>query len=262
MTASISDTIAKPRLHVEQLARVCVALMGVVVIASAFLRLHGANAALASAWADELGLARAVHRIAATLVLLGALVMWWLARRDGRARALVAVGLALSVLGVVAGASRAAPVVVLNLIGGLAMLALCAALATPLPHAAAPTQAADGGTRSIARALLAVVFVQAAGGAWASATASADCGFVAGCGALPLAHRTAGVLIASTLIVFGARIAWREGRVSAAALALLAFLSLLVGLLGAGLGTAGMPVLAVVHNALAAATVVTLVRLG
>jgi heme A synthase len=95
------------------------------------------------------------------------------------------------VLGVVAGASRAAPVVVLNLVGGFAMLALCAALATPATHAE------DSRTRATARTLLAIVFARAAAGAWASATASADCGFVAGCGALPLAHRTAGVVIAS-----------------------------------------------------------------
>ncbi len=256
MTASMTHTTAKPRLHVEHIARGCVVLMGVVVIASAFLRLHGSNAALAAAWSGELEIARGVHRVAATLALLGALWMWWLARRDRRAQALVAVGLLLSVLGIVVGASRAATVVMLNLAGGFAMLALCAALATPA------TNAEYSRTRATARALLAIVFVQAAAGAWASATASADCGFVAGCGALPLAHRAAGVLLAAALMVFGARTAWREGRASGAALALLAFLSLLVGLLGAGLGTAGLPVLVIVHNALAAAMVVMLVRLG
>ncbi len=254
MTASITHTTAKPRLRVEHIARGCIVLMGVVVIASAFLRLHGANAALAAAWSGELTLARGVHRVAATLALLGALWMWWLSRRDRRAQALVAVGLLLSVLGIVAGASRAAPVVMLNLVGGFAMLGLSAALATP--------RASDRTARPAARALLVLVFLQAAGGAWASAPASPDCGLVTNCAALPLAHRTAGVLLAAALMTFGARTAWREGRSSAAALALLAFLSLLVGLLGAATGTAGLPVLAVVHNALAAAMVVVLVRLA
>lgn len=252
MSASIARTITKPRLHVEHIARGCLVLMGVVVIASAFLRVHGASTALTPAWATGLDLARGVHRIAATLVLLASLLMWWLARRDRRAQALVAVGLLLSVLGVAAGASRAAPVVMLNLIGGFAMLALCAVLAT--------TRAVRA-PRPAARMLLMLVFLQAAGGAWASAWASTDCGFVSGCGALPLAHRAAGVLLAAALMVFGSRTAWLDSRASAAALALLAFLSLLVGVLGAGLGGGALPLSTVVHNALAAATVVMLVRL-
>ena len=261
MTAIVSDTIVKPRLRVERLARACLVLMGLVVVASAFLRLHGASDALAVAWARELEITRGVHRFAATLVLLGAIAMMWLARRDRRAQALVASGLMLSVLGVVTGASRAAPVVVLNLVGGFAMLALCAALATP-PHAGADLPAPRRSARSTARVLLAIVFVQAAFGAWASATPSAACGVVAGCGALPIVHRAVGALLAVALIVFGSRAAWRDGRSSAAALALLAFLSLLVGVLGAGFGSGALPMLAVVHNALAAAMVAMLVRLG
>jgi hypothetical protein len=244
-------------LALRRIALLCVALMAVVVVASAFLRHLGATAALQAAWASELVLARQVHRVAATLALLGAVAMVVLARRSrsrvALAWSLLGVGLLLSVLGVVAGASRAAPVVLINLAGGLAMLALCVRLA------AGETRASVG---RAAWSLLGLVALQAAAGALASANASADCVELTGCSAYALLHRVSGVLLAIALIVFGARVAWRLQRPSRAALALIGLLLLLLGTVAAGIGSTTLPLLIVMHNALGAAAVAGLVHQG
>jgi hypothetical protein len=237
-----------------RLAALCLALMFVVVVASAFLR-HYADQA---AWAGELARARQIHRVAATLVLLGALAMVWLARRaqDGVALrlawCLVGVAALLSALGVAAGASRAAPVVLVNLLGGFAMLALCARLSLSAP--------ARGGSGRAARWLLALMALQAAAGAIASAQAGPECVALTGCSAAAMVHRVSGVLLALGLLVFGVRSAQRLQRWEDAALALIALLLLLAGVLAAGIGSTTLPALAVVHNALGAAALVLLAR--
>jgi hypothetical protein len=242
-------------LALRRIALLCVALMAVVVVASAFLRHLGATAALQAAWASELVLARQVHRVAATLALLGAVAMVVLARRSrsrvALAWSLLGVGLLLSVLGVVAGASRAAPVVLINLAGGLAMLALCVRLAL------SDTRAGVGRAAWI---VLGLVALQA--GALASANASSDCEALTGCSAYALLHRVSGVLLAIALIFFGAQVAWRLQRPSGAALALIGLLLLLLGTVAAGIGSTTLPLLIVMHNALGAAAVGLLARLG
>ncbi len=245
-------------LVLRRTAWLCAALMAVVVVASAFLRHHGASAALQAAWASELALARQVHRVAATLALIGAVVLVVLARRARSPRValawcLLGVGLLLSVVGVAGGASRAAPVVVINLLGGLAMLALCVRLA------AGDTRAGVGRAAPI---VLVLVALQATAGAFASANASADCAALTGCSAYALLHRTSGVLLAFTLMAFGGWTAWRLQRPSGATLALIGLLLLLLGTIAAGIGSTTLPVLIVMHNAFGAAAVAALVRLG
>ncbi len=237
-------------------AMLCMVLMAVVVVASAFLRHLGATAVLQAAWASELALARQVHRVAATLVLLGAVAMVVLARR-ARSSAVIAwsllgVGLLLSAVGVAAGASRAAPVVLVNLAGGLTMLALCVRLAI---------SEVRGGVGRAAWIVLGLVALQAALGALASANASSDCEALTGCSAYALLHRISGVLLAFVLIVFGAHVAWRLQRPSGAALALIGLLLLLLGTVAAGIGSTTLPLLIVMHNALGAVAVGLLVRL-
>jgi hypothetical protein len=240
------------------LAWLCLCLMGVVVVASAFLRHHGAGDALQAAWAGELALARLVHRIAASVVLLGAVAMMVAARRAGErtafalAAALFGVALLLSAVGLLAGASRSGAVVLVNLLGGFAMLGLCARLAA---------QPSRTGIGRAAWTVLGLVALQAAGGALASAHASPDCVGLTDCSPFALLHRVSGVLLAFGLMVFGLWAAWRRQRVSAAVLALLALLLLLLGVLLAGIGSTTLPPLVVLHNALAAAAVVILVRL-
>jgi hypothetical protein len=70
------------------------------------------------------------------------------------------------------------------------------------------------------------------------------------------------VLLAFTLIVFGLWLAWRLQRRSGTALALTGLLLLLLGTIAAGIGSTTVPLLIVVHNALGAAAVGLLVRLG
>jgi len=239
-------------------ALLCAALMAVVVVASAFLRHLGASEALQAAWAGELMLARQMHRVAATLVLIGAVVLVVLARRARSSHAVLAwsllgLGLLLSVVGVVAGASRAAPVVLINLLGGVAMLGLCVRLAISDKRA---------GIGRAAWIVLGLVALQAAAGALASANASPDCVALSGCSAYALLHRISGVLLAFALIVIGVRAAWRLQRPSGAALALIGLLLLLLGTVAAGIGSTTLPLLIVMHNALGAAAVAGLVRLA
>lgn len=247
-------TFASPMLR--RITLLCLPLMLVVVLASAFLRHHADQAA----WATELAFARQVHRVAATLVLLGAVAMVVLARRMANHRvtlalasALLGVALLLSAVGIAAGASRAAPVVLVNLLGGLTMLALCARLAM------GPARAGIG---RAAWVMLGLVALQAAGGALASANASDTCVGLTDCGVFAVLHRVSGVLLAFGLMVFGLWSAWRLARRSGFALALLALLLLLVGTLSAGIGSTTLPMLVVVHNALAALALVVVVRLA
>jgi hypothetical protein len=235
----------------------CVPLMLVVVLASAFLRHHGASSALQAAWSDELALARQVHRVAATLVLLGAIAMVVLLRRVGGqpralAQALLGTALLLSLVGVAAGASRAAPVVLVNLFGGFAMLALCARLAMREPRP---------GVGRAAAVMLGLVALQAAGGALASAAVAPECIGLTDCSVAALWHRVSGVVLAFALVVFGLWAGWRMGRGEGALLALLGLALLLVGTLAAGVGSATVPALVVVHNALAAVAAAAAARL-
>jgi heme A synthase len=254
MTTAIERLDGPRGIALPRVAALCTALMFVVVAASAFLRHHADQAA----WASELVVARQVHRVAATLVLLGAVAMVWLARRAQDraalrlASALLGVALLLSAVGIAAGASRAAPVVLVNLLGGFVMLALCARLAMPLQRES---------TGRAAAIMLALVALQAAAGALASATASPDCVGLTGCEWAALVHRFSGVALAFALIVFGLWAASSLRRRSGTVLAVIGMLLFLLGTLAAGLGSTAVPLLIVMHNALGAAVVVGLVRL-
>lgn len=243
-------------------ARVCLLAMLVVVAASAFLRHHGASAALQAAWAAELAFARLLHRVAATGVLLGAVVMVWWAWPLRRlapastgpfvpAAALLGVALLLSAVGLAGGASRAAPVVLLNLLGGLTMLALCARLAR---------DPARPGLGRAAWLMAGLVLLQAGAGALAATQASADCAAFLGCVPATWAHRLAGVLLAFSLAMFGLWAAWRQGRRVGGVVALLGVALLLLGALAAALGSAAPPWLVVLHNAAGALALALLVR--
>lgn len=254
-TMNAEEAVPAATLALRRTALLCAALMAIVVVASAFLRHHGASAVMQTAWASELALARQVHRVAATLVLIGAVVLVVLARRARWPRVLLAwnllgVGLLLSVVGVMAGASRAAPVVLINLLGGLTMLALCVRLVASDKRA---------GINRAGAWLLALVVLQAAGGAIASTQASAQCGLIADCSVIAVVHRLSGVLLALALIAWGSRTAWRDQRWEGAALALTALLVLMMGVLAAGIGSLAIPALVVVHNVLAAAALAVLV---
>lgn len=261
----MSDLPPVPR-RLRGTARACLLAMLVVVAASAFLRHHGASAALQAAWASELAFARLLHRIAATLVLLGAvaMVVWaWPLRREALASsgplvpaaALLGVALLLSAVGLAGGASRAAPVVLLNLLGGLTMLALCAHLTRD--PARDPAHPGLGRAAWVAAGL---VLLQAAAGALAATQASADCAAFLGCVPVTWLHRLAGVLLAFGLAMFGLWAAWRQGRRAGGVIALLGVALLLLGALAAALGSEAPPGLVVLHNAAGALALALLVR--
>jgi hypothetical protein len=244
----------------RRVAWLCTGLMFVVVVASAFLRHHAdANAQLD--WLAEIGWVRQLHRVAATLVLLGAVALVLLARRAREpvalrlSSSLLGTALLLSAVGVAAGASRAAPVVLVNLLGGFTMLALCARLTAP---ARLPTRPSLG---RAAWWLLGLAALQAAGGAWASTGALPDCLGLSGCAWPPLLHRISGLLLGYALLLFGV-MAGGRGRLAGRALASVAVLLLVLGMLAAGLGSIAMPGLVVLHNAVAALAIGLLARLA
>lgn len=163
--------------RMRTLAWICVLLMLVVTSASAWLRLAQARPVCVS-WPEcrsvqpgaaprleapsGLGGAateatvRAVHRVAATIVLLLILALTVMTLRQ-RARlpvqsvlsvSLLALALGLSVLGIVTPGSRSPGVVLGNLLGGLLMLGLCWSLARSL--SAGPTASRSLGVAALA----------------------------------------------------------------------------------------------------------------
>lgn len=141
----------------QRVAWLCVLLMLIVISASAWLRLAqqhppcddwpvcralpapgartGAAQRVDAGTGAGVNTVRVIHRGAASAALLGAvlLVLSWLrsaprhardARSGALALALLALGLALSALGIVTPGSRASAVLLGNLLGGLLMLAL------------------------------------------------------------------------------------------------------------------------------------------
>jgi hypothetical protein len=257
-TASLlSQSSAGAQTARRAIAGMAFALMVVVVVASALLRHLGATESMQTAWAPTLGTARLAHRVAATLVLLGSVLLVVLTRREPQRRvatfALLGVALLLSGVGVAAGPSRALPVVLMNLLGGFARLSLCARLS--LPHACR-------GAGRAAWWLLGLAVLQAALGVAAGAFAPAACVGLTDCGVTALLHRVSGAALACALLAFGVWARRQTGRRAAAWLCGCAVLLLLLGALNAGIGGAAAPVLVVLHGALAAAALACLVRLA
>lgn len=131
-------------LAVRRIAWTCAGLVFAVTSLSAFVRL--ARAAGASGPGEHaIEIARGAHRVSASLALvlaIVALVQCYIRQpplpRAGRlALGVVALGVLLAILGRFAGASTSGPVVLANLGGGFAMLALAVRLAATLGSARA-----------------------------------------------------------------------------------------------------------------------------
>jgi hypothetical protein len=148
-----------------RVAGIALALMFVVVAASAYIRLS-----LAAEPAAALPVARGVHRAAATFTAVVVLLLAVLAWRTAALRARLGLGaaaallltLALSALGVATGTTPPPPAQFANLFGGLALLALLAWLSGRAQHAPLP---ALGKLAHVARLGLALGLAQAALGA-------------------------------------------------------------------------------------------------
>lgn len=271
-----SALLPPPRLRAARLiALSCVLLMLVVVIASAWLRLAqtrpvcgdwpGCRSAdmpvLSSAapallgQAQVLTLVRATHRVTASAVLLLviALVALALAQRPRapvlgrRALVMLALALALAVLGVLTPGSRSAAVLLGNLLGGLALLAVAWSALCGLHDKARPTA-------TLARWAMAGAlcwWLQAALGALAGAR------WVE---AAPVAHIALGLMAGPWAFLVGLAARHQglanEGR----ALMVLSLLQVLLGTIAAL--NAAAPSLVLLHNTAAALGVALQFGLG
>ncbi len=252
-------------LTLQRLAWACLLLMLVVTTASAWLRLaqprpacvdwpgcRNADRPAAAAVVPTLlgappvlALVRATHRVAATAVLLVVLATVVLSSaRQGRrpvamrlALALLVLALGLSVLGIVTPGSRAAGVLLGNLLGGLLMLALSWRLVVHLHDG-------PGSSHVLARwALLGA-------GLWA---AQATLGALSGSGHVgvaPVAHLALALLAGPCALGVGWVVRCQGGRGEGVALLWLAGLQFVLGAAAAGNGAA--PALVLLHNIVAA----------
>lgn len=261
--------------RLNRLAWVAVALMLVVVLASAWLRLaqprpichdwpgcrtatHAPGPLMETGPNRLLTLARAAHRGAASALLLVAIALTVLTGRQptrdtgtrAHALTLLLLALALAVLGVVTPGSRAAPVLLGNQIGGLVMLALAWRLLRRLQLGAAPDQLASRPRRWPGQRV--AVLMLSAGGAlvWLTqAAVGALSGSSRHAGA-PVAH-LALALLALSLAAAAGWAAHRQGRrAEGGALLVLVTLQALLG--AAAAGGAAIPPLVLAHAAMAA----------
>ena len=263
------------RAVMRRLAWASVLLMFVVTGASAWLRLAQPRPACAD-WPGcrspdrpvlrvaipalmgdpgTLALVRGAHRVAASAVLLAVLALTWLAlaRRPRQhaegslAAALLVLALALSVLGIVTPGSRAAGVLLGNLLGGQAMLGLAWSLTRRL-QAAPPL---DGllARAAFAGALLWVV--QAAFGALAGARLAESA---------PILHLALALLVAPWAFGVGWWARRRGRRREGAALMVTAVTQVALG--RAAIAWAAAPAAVLAHNLVAGAGLALLLGLA
>jgi cytochrome c oxidase assembly protein subunit 15 len=190
MTIDPQEPAARLRILFARTALAAAALTFVVIVASAFMRHTQAGLACAD-WpacygrmedsggetlpSTEVRIARIAHRLAATSVLalvIGLLLVAWTQKpawkREGTlALAALIAAAALAVLGLATPGSRMPAVTLGNLLGGYLMLALLAAIAAAAKSGGEPTAApksSEATSRSLACAVLVLVFVHAASG--------------------------------------------------------------------------------------------------
>jgi cytochrome c oxidase assembly protein subunit 15 len=297
----------------RRMAQSCLLLVVLIVVLSAFVRHRGVGlgcedwpvcygqdlrltqAGETVAVGDDVALARQAHRAVASMTLILVIAMALvsfttrpaLRREGGLALSLLALALGLAALGVVTPGSRIPAVTLGNLLGGFAMLALCARMITVTGEPDRPRDIALARMASLVAILL---ILQIALGALVSAThAGLSCRSLAECMeltasggwsfagldpwrvALPgstdvasglagapvqLAHRVGGLVAAAAVLTLGL-LAWRRGR-RRSALGL-AGLLLGVAVLGAFIGDGNLPLPAVLLHNLGAASLLAMV---
>ena len=303
---------ARPLMQLRRLALLCAVMVLAVTSLSAYIRLskaglgcapwpqcyaqraHLPQAGAATDLDDrtEYRAARLAHRVAAMVTLalvIGMLFVCLGARPVLRAEAAMAVALlvlslALAVLGRWSSGARVPAVAIGNLLGGFAMLALCARLVLARRARSVP------GLRAWAVGAALLLLAQVALGGLVSASfAGLSCSSGADClqaaqtigwdtlnpwrepvltgpprfneaGALAQAlHRVLGLVLAALLVAL-ALAAWRRGRPRTAGLLLLLLGAQLI--VGFALAPGGLPLsLALLHNVLATALLATLALL-
>lgn len=277
MDTDLVVDVERRRRVLRRMARACLVLVVLVVVLSAFMRHRMAGVGCADwpacygqaqeagregsapAFDEDIALARLAHRAVASLVLvlvvamlLGSLAPRPALRREAAlAGCLLVLALGLAVLGVASSGSRSHAVTAGNLLGGFAMLALCARLLA-VAGAAPGTRRDPVPFRGVA-AVCGLLLLQACLGVLASASL-----------ALPeapihLAHRVGAIAASGAVLALGL-LAWRRGRRrSALALAGVLLAVLALGLV-IGAGTVAMPVI-LLHNLGAAGLLALAARL-
>jgi cytochrome c oxidase assembly protein subunit 15 len=239
-----------------------------VIVASAYLRL----AQIAPGWTGAGGLARAVHRLAASAeaaLVIAVVAVCWGARRQWAGGALTAAAIgALTVLLVLVGIAtperQPPPVTLANLLGGMALLGTLWSLR--IQALGAPSRSPASLWLWTGVALLAVQI--ALGGLVSAFDAARSCAtwpacagewWPAGSGRLHMAHRygAAGLMLYWAALALVLR---RPARAAAAGAAAVAAMLLAQGALGIIVVASGAAVAAAVaHNAWAALTVLAAV---
>ena len=128
MTAGDAASAGRARRFAATAAAIGCALVFAVIVASAYIRLSQAG----PGWSGPVGLARIVHRLAASaeavLVVMLAAVCWGARRQwPGGARAaaaIAALSVFLAALGIVTAEMQPPPVTLGNLLGGMALLGM------------------------------------------------------------------------------------------------------------------------------------------
>lgn len=292
--------------QIRQMAWLTLCLLVAVTCLSAYLR-HSAAGLGCAAWpacfgqgetaaagavvvgGQALTIARAAHRVTATLALLLVIAMLVvsairqprLAREAALSLCLLVLALSLALLGVFTPGSRLPVVALGNLLGGFLMLALALRLAAPAPpsdrrlafSASVATllvlaQIGSGVLVSASQAGLACTSIRecieqssAAGWDWRALTPWREAGFAVGTphaeGALAqLLHRLASVVVAVTVTCLGAAVLRRGRQGEGLALLLLLAVGVTLGLVS---GSTGLPLVAVLLHNLAAAMLLALV---
>ncbi|MBX3693550.1 MAG: COX15/CtaA family protein [Steroidobacteraceae bacterium] len=284
-------TAGERRGSLRRMAQSCLLLTVLIITLSAFVRHRGAGPE-----ADVL-VARAAHRVVASVTLLLVIAMVLASytarpalRREGAlALGLLGLALGLAVLGVVTPGSQLPAVTLGNLLGGFAMLALCARLVAVTGERRPPDavlaragvlaaillvlQVALGALVSATHAglschSLAECTALAAGGGWdfsgldpwrLPATDGAGLASGAAGAAVQWVHWVGGFVVAAVALAFG-WLAWRRGR-RHSALGLAALLMVVVALgIVIGEGNSSLPVV-LLHNLTAASLLAVVLRL-
>jgi cytochrome c oxidase assembly protein subunit 15 len=299
------DTARHRLTRLRRIALLCAVLLAAVTSLSAFLR-HSAAGLGCQPWpacyaqgdrtaasgagvpgATAIGAARLAHRITATLSLLGAIALAVLSmartpmlrREAALSAALLALALALALLGVFTPGARVPAVAMANLLGGFVMLALAVRLAGPSspvrlgPPAIAVVglllaQIASGALVSASHAGLACTDLaecaaqaRAAGWDWPSLAPWREPAYAVGTphadGALAQGlHRLGSFIVGVAVALLGMAALRRGRRREGTALLLLLAADVALGLV---IGNSGLPLVPVLLHNLAAALMLALV---
>jgi cytochrome c oxidase assembly protein subunit 15 len=272
MTAPDAGRLERARRFAARAAVIGCALVLAVIVASAYLRISHAG----PGWSGITGLARIVHRFAASAEALLAVMIvavCWKARREWPGGALTTAAIAaltvfLTALGIATAEGQSPPVTLGNLLGGMALLGTLWLLRLQAQSAAVGVPSAA--VVWIGAGVLLLALQIALGGLVSAHGAAKACTTLPGCEgewwpadasrALHMAHRFGAVLVLLYWAALALGLRLRESAGAAGAAAVSGML-LAQAALGAIVVASGAAVAAaVVHNAWAALTVVVAVR--